>query len=65
MARMRDNGFKLHQGKVSLDIRKRFFSERVLMRWHGAVVESLSLEVFMNSGDMVLRDTVGMDWGWT
>ena len=45
-----------------MDIRKHFFSERVVMQWHRLpkeVVESPSLEVFRNHGDMALGDIVG------
>ena len=62
----------LQQEMFGLGVRRRFFFKRVVMHWHRLpreVVESPSLEVLKNHGEVALGDLVsghgGMGWGWS
>jgi len=69
---MRGNGFKSHQRRPMLGFRKKSFSRRVVRSWNRLskiVVESLSLHVFTNHGDVALGGDgcvgmMGVGWGW-
>ena len=64
--RTRGNGFKLRQGRFRLDIRRNFFTQRVMTHWNRLpkeAVDAPSLEAFRARLDVALGSLV---WsaGW-
>jgi len=55
------NGFKLRQGRFKLDIRRQFFTQRVVSHWNSLpknVVDAPSLEAFKARLDVALGSLV-------
>ena len=60
-SKTRGNGFKLKEGRFRLDIRKKFFTQRVVTHWNRLpkeVVDAPSLEAFKARLDVALGSLV-------
>jgi len=60
-SRRKSNGFKLRVGRFRLDLRKKFFTMRVVKHWHRVpreVVEAPSLDTFQSGLDGALSNLV-------
>ena len=51
------------ESAIRLDVKKKLLPKRVVRHWRKKQVESLSLKVFKNCEDMVLKELVGAHGG--
>ena len=55
---MRENGFKLEDGRCRIDIRKKFFTVRVVRHWHWLPSGCPSLEAFKARLDRTVSNLI-------
>jgi len=60
--RTRGNSSKLKEGRLRLDIRKKFFTMRVVKHWHMLPREAVSSSSL--AGLKARLDGAGSTWGW-
>ena len=60
--RIRGNGLKLQEGRFRLDIRKKFFTMRVVKHWNTSreLIDDSSLETFKVSLDRALSNLISL-----